>query len=106
MFKNCAPFTKCISNEHIGSAHNLDIIMPMHKLIEYSDNYWDASGNLWQFKRDEQNLNNRNPVNVTTTDSWSFKYKLSLIGESTAANNNRVFKNIKIKDIWVIFGDL
>ena len=56
MFKNCAPFTKCISNEHIGSAHNLDIIMPMYKLIEYSDNYWDASGNLWQFKRDEQKI--------------------------------------------------
>ena len=106
MFKNCAPFTKCISN-YIGSAHNLDIIMPMYNLIEYSDNYSDTSGNLWQFKRGEQNMNNRNPANVTTTDSWSFKYKLSLIGKSTAANNNnRVFKNIKIKDIWVIFGDL
>ena len=91
MFKNCAPFTKCISN-YIGSAHNLDIIMPMYNLIEYSDNYSDTSGNLWQFKRGEQNMNNRNPANVTTTDSWSFKYKLSLIGESTAANNNTVFK--------------
>ena len=80
--------------------------MPMYNLIEYSDNYSDTSGNLWQFKRGEQNMNNRNPPNVTTTDSWSFKYKLSLIGKSTAANNNRVFKNIKIKDIWIIFADL
>ena len=95
MFKNFAPFTKCItqvSHEHIDSAHNLDIIMPMYNLIEYRDNYSHSSANLWKFKRDKQNMNNRNPANVTTTDSWSFKYKLSLIGESTAANNNTVFK--------------
>ena len=27
--------------------------MPMYNLIEYSDNYSDTSGSLWQFKRDE-----------------------------------------------------
>ena len=25
----------------------------MYNLIEYSDNYSDTSGSLWQFKRDE-----------------------------------------------------
>ena len=61
--KNCAPFTKCITHihdEHIGNADNLDIIMPMYNLIEYGDNYSDTSGSLWQFKRDEQNMNNEN----------------------------------------------
>ena len=41
-FKNCAPFTKCITHindEHVDNADNLDIIMPMYNLIEYNDNY-------------------------------------------------------------------
>ena len=32
--------------------------MPMYNLIEYSDNYSDTSGSLWQFKRDEAPANN------------------------------------------------
>ena len=36
--------------------------MPMYHLIEYSDNYSDTSGSLWQFKRDEQNMNNEDPA--------------------------------------------
>ena len=64
--------------------------------IEYSDNYSDSSWRLWQFKRNEQNINNGNPANVTAADSSSFKYKSSFIGKSTTVNNNRVFKNIKI----------
>ena len=98
-FKNCAPFTKCITHindEHVDNADNLDIIMPMYNLIEYSDNYSDTSWILWQFKRDEQNMNNGNPANVTTADSSSFKYKSSLKKESTAVNNNWVFENVKI----------
>ena len=42
VLKNCAPFTKCnleINDEHIDTAENLDIVMPMYNLIEYSDNY-------------------------------------------------------------------
>ena len=67
-FKNCAPFTKCITHindEHVDNADNFDIIIPMYNLIEYSDNYSDTSGNLWQFKRDELPVNNDgNPDNV------------------------------------------
>ena len=67
-YKNCAPFTKCvthINNEHVETAENLDIIMPMYNLIEYSDNYADSSGSLYQFKRDGSPINDaRNPLNV------------------------------------------
>ena len=59
-FKNCATFTKCITHindEYVDTADNLDILMPMYNLIEYSDNYSETSGSLWQFKRDEQNMN-------------------------------------------------
>ena len=98
-FKNCAPFTRCvthINDEHVKTAENLDIIMPMYNLLEYSDNYADSSGSLWQFKRDEQNTNNNgNPDNVTTAGSSSFKYK-SRIFKTLEAADNGVFKNVKI----------
>ena len=97
-FQNCAPFTKCITHiddERVDNADNLDIIMPMYNLIEYSDNYWDTSESLWQFKGDEQNMNIENPANVTTTDLSSFKYKSSFFKPLTAADNG-IFKNIKI----------
>ena len=39
--------------------------MPMYNLIEYSDNYVDSSGSLYQFKRDESPMiDTRNPLNV------------------------------------------
>ena len=50
--KNCAPFTRCvthINDEHVETAENLDIIMPMYNLIEYPDNSEDSSGSLYQF---------------------------------------------------------
>ena len=52
-FKNCSIFTRCvthISDDHIKTSENLDIIMLMFNLIEYSDNYADSSGSLYQFK--------------------------------------------------------
>ena len=55
--KNCAPFTKCnleINDEHVDTAENLGITMPMCNLIEYSDNYQDSSATLYQYKLDEQ----------------------------------------------------
>ena len=44
VFKNRAPFIKCvthINDKHVETAENLDIVMPMYNLIEYSDNYAD-----------------------------------------------------------------
>ena len=97
-FKNCTPFTKCITHindKHVYDAENLDIIMRMYNLIECSDNCSDTSGSLWQFKRDEQNMNNGNPADVTTADPSSFKYKSSFLKTLKAAENG-VFKNVKI----------
>ena len=91
-FKNCAPFTRCvthINDEHVETAENLDIIMPMYNLIEYSDNYADSSGSLYQFKRDESSINNAgNLLNVALDNSTSFKYKASLSGKSDDADGN------------------
>ena len=55
IFKNCAPFTNCISkinNTQIDNAEYIDIVMPMYNLIEYSDNYSKTSGSLWQYCKD------------------------------------------------------
>ena len=98
-FKNCAPFTKCIThinNEYVDDAENLDVIMPMYILIEYSDNYSDNSGSLWQFKRDESPVtNDGNPDNVSTNNSTSFKYKSSIF-KTLTDDDNGVTKNVKI----------
>ena len=79
-FKNCAPFTKCITHindEHLETAETLDIIMPMYNLLEYFDNYEESSGSLYQFKRDKSP-----PINGTVSVNTlsSFKYKSNLLG--------------------------
>ena len=65
-FKNCAPFTRCvthINDEDVETAENLGIIMPIYTLIEYSDN-------------------------SALVNSTSFKYKASLLGKATDADGN------------------
>ena len=52
IFKNCAPFTNFISeinNTQIDNANDIDIVMSMYNLIEYSDNYAKTTGSLWQY---------------------------------------------------------
>ena len=52
MSKNCGPFTDCISeinNTQLDKAKDLDVVMTMYNLIEYSDSYLETSGSLWQY---------------------------------------------------------
>ena len=82
IFKNCAPFTNCISkinNTQVDNAKDIDIVMPMYNLIEYSDNYAKTSGSLWQYYRDEPNYNLAN----------SFKFKVKITGKTLAADNEK-----------------
>ena len=72
-------------------------IMLMYNLIEYSDNYSDTSGSLWQFKRDEQPIdNNGASINLTAENSSSFKYKSNFIGDTVADEANRKKEGVKI----------
>ena len=83
--KNCAPFTKCnleINDEHVDAAENLDIIMPMYNLKEYSDNYQDSSATLYQYKRDEPPEDDA-VADLTANNSDSLKYKIKLLGNVT-----------------------
>ena len=84
IFKNCAPFTKCISrinNTDIDNAQDIDIVMPMYNLIEYSDNYSKTSGSLWQYYKDDPNNN--------LADSKSFKYKVKITGKTPDNGNTK-----------------
>ena len=78
--------------------------MKHYNLIDYSDNYQDTVGSLYQFKRDEQQLNNNALDPATTVNLDSFKYKSSLLSgltsEGTAPDGDnpayRTFKNAQI----------
>ena len=88
-FKNCAPFTNCISeinNTQVDNAKEIDIVMPMYNLIEYSDNYAKTSGSLWQYFRDEPDDD--------LEDSETFKSKIKITGKTPNNNNNE--KDVEI----------
>ena len=75
--------------------------MPMYILIEYSDNYSDTSGSLWQFKRFEI----INIVDVTNDNNApSFKYKANFIGNTEVdGTKNRVKIAVPLKylsNVW------
>ena len=84
IFKNCAPFTNCISeinNTQIDNAKDIDIVMPMYNLIEHSDNYAKTTGSLWQYCKDIPVLNANDEITKftrgNTTDSFNFKAKIT-----------------------------
>ena len=73
-FKNNAPFINCISKINggqIGNVEDLDVVMPMHNLLEYSKNYRKTTGSLWNYCKDE-------PSNPLSSNSESSKYKTSI----------------------------
>ena len=73
-FKINAPFTSCIlkiNNPLIDNAEDLNIVMPMYNLLEYSKNYRKTTGSLWNYYRDEPNSGKggeNNNVNYSIKD--------------------------------------
>ena len=98
--KNCAPFTKCnleINDEHFDTAENLDIVMSMYNLIEYSDNYQDSSATLYQYKRDEPPEADA-VADSAADNSDSLKYKIKLLGNVTeVAGDTAGVKRLNVK---------
>ena len=85
-FKNFAPFTICISeinNTQVDSAKDIDIVMPMYNLIEYSDNYAKTSGSLWQYFRDGPDDND------DMDESELFKSKIKITGKTPNNGNEK-----------------
>ena len=83
--------------------------MSMYKLIEYSDNYLNTSGSLWQYYRDEPSLNNAGTVVDFTGanhSSKSFKYKQKITGEIGANGTKNVEIMVPLKylsNFWRTF---
>ena len=83
-FQSNAPFRSCISKSCISkinstltdNAEDLDIVMPMYNLLEYSQNYSMASGSLWNYYTDETD-----DVDDNASDGKSCKYKKK-VGET------------------------
>ena len=70
-----------INNTDTDNAHDIDIVMPMYNLIEYSDNYSKISGSLWQYYKDDPNDN--------LTDSKSFKSEVKKTGKTPDDGNTK-----------------
>ena len=103
-----------INNVLIDNAEDLDVVMPMYNLLEYSKNYRKATGSLWNYYRDETNnppLNDDHPLTVNynadpITNSESFKHKSNITGKTSNANqengenteqeNTKTKKNLEI----------
>ena len=76
--------------------------MPMYNLLEYSDNYQDSTGSLYQFKRDEPPHDNANVANDTT----SLMYKSKLISGTDDNNVNNVKLVVPLKYVSSFFRSL
>ena len=88
IFKNCAPFTKYISRINgtdINNAQDINILMLMYNLIEYSGNYSKTTGSLWQYYKVDPNNNLKK--------SESFKSKIKITRKTPSAGNT---KNVEI----------
>ena len=62
----------------VGDAREIDAVMPMYKLLEYSHIYFKTSGSLWQYYRDKPVLNNNDAIidfPADSNNSISFKFK-------------------------------
>ena len=79
-FKNDAPSINCvskISGVQINDAEDLDVVMPMYNLLEYSKNYRKKTDSLWNYYRDERS----DPLS-SSSESSSSKYKTSITGNT------------------------
>ena len=95
-FKNNVPFINCVSKVNgvqIDNAEDIDVVMPMSNLLEYSKSYRKTTGSVWNCYRDE-------PSDLLSSNSESFKYKTSItrntynVGNGEAGYDaNKVGKN-------------
>ena len=76
-----------INSKLIENAEDLDVVISMYNLLEYSKNYQKTSGSLFNYFRDEPN--GANPINVSISGSKSFEYKSSLNPSLDDAVNNK-----------------
>ena len=98
VFKKNAPFINCVSKINgvqIDNAEDLDVVMPMYNLLEYSKNYRKTTGSLWNYYRNEPNSGINNGINYSIMGSKSFDYKANFI-EGGVTQNNLTKNDVKV----------
>ena len=96
IFKNCAPFNNCVSeinNTQVHDAQDIDIVMPMYDLIEYSDAYSKESGILWQYYSDKPAQDNNSSINDFSADNSNsilFKFKQQITVQTGNGGTKKV----------------
>ena len=94
--KNCAPFIKCIKKID-GTAIDyldLDLVMLISNLIEYSSNYSETVGSLWFHSKDE--ATNFNAGSANNNNFKTFEYKAKFLENTVADGANGVLRNATI----------
>ena len=91
ILKNDAPFVSCITRingELIEDADDLDIVMSVYNLLEYSKNYKKSIGSLYNYYRDElsDDDDDNNFDNIKVINSNTFKYKNKITGNTYNVN--------------------
>ena len=91
VFKNNVPFINCISKINgvkIDNAENLNVVMLMYNLLEYSKNYRKTTGRLWNYYRDEPcSIIGANNITHSILNSKSFDYKASFMENGVTLDN-------------------
>ena len=99
VFKNNAPFINCvlkINGVKIDNAEDLDVVIPMHNLLEYSKNYRKTTGSLWNYYRDESSSSvDANNIIHSLLNSESFGYEANFM-ENGVIQNNLTKNDVKI----------
>ena len=99
VFKNNAPFINCISKINgakIDNAEDLDVVMPMYNLLEYSKNYRKTSSSLWNYYRDQLNsTTGANNITHSILNPESFDYKANFI-ENGVTHDNLTKNDVKV----------
>ena len=83
--KHCAPLTDCMSkinNTQIDNAKDIDVVIPIYNLTEYSDNYSKTSESLWQYDRDELVLTDAGALDNFPGSTASFRFKQKIAGST------------------------
>ena len=91
ILKNNAPFVSCITRINgklIEDADDLDIVMSMYNLLEYSKNYRKTIGSLYNYYRDElsDDADDNNFDNINVVNSNTFKYKNKIMSNTYNVN--------------------
>ena len=93
-FTNCTPFTKCITKTDgttIADAEDLDLVMPMCNLIEYSSYYSETTGSLWFYSKDK--VTDFNVDIANSNDFKSFRYRTKLLRNTVIDGANGILSH-------------